>query len=69
MIQADWVLGKYLAVKEGMRLQIQAQAYNVFNNPTFSTPGRVLATPATFGYYSDTDSESRKMTIVLRLLW
>src|SRR5262245_18996199 len=58
LIQADWTLGKTFRVTERTQAQVQAHIYNVFNNTTFSRPGRTLSVPADFGYYTLTDSES-----------
>ena len=69
LIQADWMVGRTFEVKEKLRLQLQMQVYNVFNNTTFTNPGRFLASPLTFGYYSDTDSDARNFQVVLRILW
>jgi hypothetical protein len=69
MIQADWTIGKFFAVSERVRLEWRFQVYNVFNNTTFSNPGRTFATPTTFGYYQNTDSDARNMQIVARLVW
>jgi len=69
MIQADWTAGKRFALGEKMRLECRFQIYNVFNNTTFSNPGRILAIPATFGYYQNTDSDARNVQVVMRLIW
>jgi len=69
MIQADWTLAKSFALAERARLECRFQIYNVFNNTTFSNPGRTLAIPATFGYYQNTDSDARNMQIVARVIW
>ena len=68
-IQADWMVGRTFQLNESVRLRMQVQAYNVFNNTTFTNPGRVLASPSTFGYYADTDSDARNFQVVLRILW
>ncbi|MEO8129899.1 MAG: hypothetical protein ABI822_22545, partial [Bryobacteraceae bacterium] len=68
-LQADWMVGRTFNLTETVRLRMQVQAYNVFNNTTFTNPGRVLASPSTFGYYADTDSDARNFQVVLRILW
>lgn len=65
----DWTLGKEFGITEQTRIQVQAQFYNLFNNTTFSRPGLTLSAPATFGYYTDTDTNSRNITLVMRLIW
>jgi hypothetical protein len=64
MIQTDWTPGKRFAVSQKVRLECRFQIYNVFNNTTFSNPGRTLATPATFGYYQNTDSDSGNIQVI-----
>lgn len=68
-IQADWMVGRTFQITESVRLRMQFQAYNVFNNTTFTNPGRILASPSTFGYYADTDSDARNFQVVMRILW
>ena len=46
-----------------------AQVFNVFNNTTFSLPGVSLSSPSTFGYYSGTDTNSRRIALTGRLTW
>ncbi len=71
LIQTDWTLGKKFPITERMSLQFQAQMFNVFNNTTFSFGSQLnsLAAPATFGYYNNTDTNSRNITLVVRLNW
>ena len=71
LIQADWTLGKRFAFTERVNLQLQAQIFNVFNNTTFSFGSALnsLSSPSTFGYYNNTDTNSRNITMVLRLSW
>jgi hypothetical protein len=68
-INADWTMGKYFEITEGVRLQFQMQIFNVFNHVVLSSPGVTLSAPATFGYYSDTAFNQRNMTAVLRIIW
>jgi hypothetical protein len=65
----DWNMAKDFTVTESMRVNFQAQMYNVFNNTQFSRPGTSLAAPANFGYYQDTDTNTRNFTLALRLIW
>lgn len=69
LVQSDMMFGKKFPLTERFRLEYQAQIFNLFNNTTFSRPGNTLAGPATFGYYADTDTDSRNMVMVLRLIW
>lgn len=65
----DWTLGKQVPVTERVKLQFQAQIFNVFNNTSFSLLGRSLAAPQNFGYYQGTNTTARNMTLNLRLIW
>jgi hypothetical protein len=65
----DWTLAKNFQVTEGTKLNFQAQFYNMFNNTQFSRPGVTLSAPATFGYYQDTDTNARSVTLALRFIW
>jgi hypothetical protein len=69
LAEFNWTLGKTFKLTERVSTQFQAQIYNVFNNTAFSRSGQVLSAPATFGYYSDTDTNTRNMTMVLRVIW
>lgn len=69
LLNFDWTMGKEFSFTERVRTQLQAQVYNVFNNTAFSRPGVTLSAPATFGYYADTDTNARNITLVLRVIW
>jgi hypothetical protein len=69
LVQTDWMVGKSFELTEKLRLQFQLQVYNVFNNTTFTNPGRILTSPSTFGYYADTDTDPRSFQIVMRVHW
>jgi hypothetical protein len=69
LAEFNWTFGKIFKITERVSTQFQAQIYNVFNNTTFSRTGQVLSAPATFGYYNDTDTNTRNMTMVLRVIW
>jgi hypothetical protein len=68
----DWTLGKKFPIRERIHIELQAQAFNVFNHTSFAMVGvnaRNIATPALFGYYDGTQSESRNIQLNLRLIW
>jgi len=67
MTQYDLTLQKEFSITERTQFQLQGQFANLFNNTAFSRPGATLAAPATFGYYTDTDTNSRAVTLVARL--
>jgi hypothetical protein len=69
LFQTDWTIGRSFAISERLRPEFQAQIFNVFNNTTFNRPGAQLAAAQTFGYYNGTETDSRTITLVLRLHW
>jgi hypothetical protein len=70
LIQSDMALSRIFSLKpERMKFKIQAQFFNLFNNTTFSLPGVSLSSPSTFGYYSGTDTNSRRIALLARLTW
>jgi hypothetical protein len=69
LTQYDATLQKDFVLTERVRLQAQGQFFNLLNNTQFSRPGVSLAAPAAFGYYQDTDTNSRNITLVLRLIF
>lgn len=69
LLQSDMTFAKRFRINERVATEFQTQIYNLFNNTSFSRPGLTRATASTFGYYADTYSDSRNMTMVLRLIW
>ncbi len=70
LIQSDMTFGRVFSIRERMKLKLQAQVFNVFNNTTFSF-GSALNTlsSATFGYYTATDTNSRRIALTGRFTW
>jgi len=69
LTQYDATIQKDFAITEKVKVQLQSQFFNFFNNTQFSRPGTSLAAPAAFGYYQDTDTNARTATIAARLIW
>jgi len=70
LIESDLTLGRQFRLKpERLKLKLQAQFFNVFNNTTFSTVGNSLSSPSTSGYYHGTDTNSRHIALTGRLTW
>ena len=69
LTQYDHTLQKDFHLNERMRVQLQSQFANMLNNTSFSRPGASLAAPQTFGYYQDTDTNSRVITLVARFIF
>jgi hypothetical protein len=69
LTQYDLTLQKDFNLNERMRFQLQSQFANLLNNTSFSRPGASLAAPQTFGYYQDTDTNARVITLVARFIF
>lgn len=67
--QYDITALKNFQVSERFTAQIQGQVFNLFNNASFRAPGQSLRAPANFGYYQDTNTNTRNITLVLRLIF
>jgi hypothetical protein len=63
----DFSLQKDIAVKEPVRLQFRAEAYNLFNHPNLNIPNRIAFTP-NFGSISSAQ-DSRQLQFALKLLF
>ena len=51
---------------DSQKLQFRAEAFNLFNHPSFSAPGATLASPGTFGNITSTQSTARQLQLGLR---
>lgn len=69
MVNFDWTAGKQFALTERIKFQLQAQIFNVFNNTSFTLPGALLNTPANFGYYQATNTQTRNIQLNARVTW
>jgi hypothetical protein len=58
---------KQFAVKEAVKIQFRAEAYNLFNHPNFNIPNRTAFT-ANFGTISSAQ-DSRQMQFALKLMF
>ncbi len=67
--QYDMNIQKDFKMRERYTLQFQAQVFNLFNQASFSRPGTSLRAPANFGYYQDTNTNTRNITLVLRFMF
>lgn len=63
----DFSLQKDIVLKEPLRLQFRAEAYNLLNHPNFNIPNRTAFTP-NFGRISSAQ-DSRQLQFALRLLF
>ena len=64
----DLSLFKNFAIREGMKLQFRAEAFNFTNTPTFGEPGRTINS-ATFGVVTAQafNPKPREVQLALRL--
>jgi hypothetical protein len=65
----DMTLQKNFQIRERMTFQLQSQFANLLNNTQFQSPGASLAAPGQFGYYQDTATNSRTITLVARFIF
>ena len=63
----DFSLQKDIVVKEPVRLQFRAEAYNLLNHPNFNIPNRIAFTP-NFGSISSAQ-DSRQLQFALKVLF
>ena len=65
----DMALSKYFPIKERLRVQLRAEAFNVFNRVNFRDPSLTTASPTTFGEVSLTNASAaaRVMQFAARL--
>jgi hypothetical protein len=69
LTQYDMTLQKEVKFKERYTVQFQSQFANLFNNTSFQGVGASLAAPGQFGYYQDTSTNSRSITLVARFIF
>jgi hypothetical protein len=62
----DMSIVKRFKLSENHAVTFRAEGYNVFNHPTFGSPGVDLNTPGTFGKFSSTLTGARTMQMALR---
>jgi len=67
LAEFDLSLQKDLLLKEPLRVQFRAEAYNLLNHPNFNLPNRIAFTP-NFGRISSAQ-DSRQLQFALRLLF
>ncbi len=62
----DTTLSKRFRVTEKSAVTFRAEAYNMFNNANFGTPGITMATPTALGKFSATIGGARVVQMALR---
>jgi hypothetical protein len=67
LAEFDLTLQKELLVREAVRLQLRAEAYNLFNHPNFNIPNRTAFT-ANFGQISSAQ-DARQLQLALKLVF
>lgn len=64
----DMTIAKYVSMPGGWRLQIRADAFNLFNTPRFAAPDGSV-TSASFGRVASQANSSREIQLGLKLYW
>ncbi len=64
----DFSLFKNTTIREGLRLQLRAEAFNVFNRPEYSSPGTTFGS-SNFGVITQTNTFARQLQFGLKLLF
>jgi len=67
LAEFDLTIQKELLVREAVRLQLRAEAYNLFNHPNFNIPNRTAFT-ANFGQISSAQ-DARQLQLALKLVF
>lgn len=67
--QFDLSLLKNTRLREGLKLDIRAEAYNAFNTPMFGLPNTSSPTSTAFGTVTSQFSYARTMQVALKLLF
>ena len=69
-IYNNWDAGliKNTPIVESLNLQFRAEAFNVFNHPSFAAPNTVVTSQA-FGTITAENSNPRQLQLALRILW
>lgn len=67
LAEFDLSLQKDISLKEPVRMQFRAEAYNLLNHPNFNIPNRIAFTP-NFGRISSAQ-DSRQLQFALKLLF
>jgi hypothetical protein len=63
----DLSLVKRFRIREKITFSLRGEAYNLFNNVNFGTPGLNLQTPQTFGIISGTVGNPRILQTAMRI--
>jgi len=69
-IYNNWDAGliKDTVLYESLKLQFRAEAFNVFNHPSFAAPNTTVTSQA-FGTITSENSNPRQLQLALRLIW
>jgi hypothetical protein len=62
----DLSISKSFRIKESHRVTVRGEAFNAFNNVSFSNPSPSIASPTTFGEIGSTSNPARVMQFALR---
>ena len=63
------VIKHFMLPREGMRLDMRTEFFNLFNHPQFGNPGSDINSPATFGVINTTVNNPRLVQFALKFLF
>ena len=63
----DLSLTKYTTIREGVKLEFRAQAFNITNTPNFNNPSGDIGTASTFGVITTTVGNPRILQFVAKI--
>jgi hypothetical protein len=66
-VNTDFSVIKHFMLREGMRLDLRTEFFNLWNHPQFGSPGADLNSPATFGIVNTTVNNPRLVQFALKL--
>jgi hypothetical protein len=66
MVNTDFALSRNFMWHEHFRLQLRAEAFNLFNHPNFGLPGMVIGSP-TAGIIGSVTNPERQVQLAMKV--
>jgi dUTPase len=68
MADVDAAVAKTIALREGLRLQMRVESFNLLNRTNFALPNRILGAEST-GVIDHTVTPARRLQLAARFEW